>query len=238
MAAVARTPREFTAAAETDSLVLEIRWQGLKLLRQDPAFRRLLDERYRGEVLQTLLRETGLFRFVPDEHLRQLIAATQLEQFGDLEWYARYKRQLGQPPGERIKQEPLVAEEGQYAASLWIVRSGFGRLSHRQGAGHRTLAYLGKGQLFGLREVVHNASARGNASPALPAIPPRGRLPGSAADSAGGTATSAAFRQSSRFAPPIESPRYAFGQPILDAPLSASTDRWTRACWNSRSIGD
>ncbi len=69
MAAVTRSPREFTAIAEDDCIVLEIRWQGLKLLKQDPEFRALLDERYRTEVLATHLRETPLLRYVPEEHL-------------------------------------------------------------------------------------------------------------------------------------------------------------------------
>ena len=43
LAAVTRAAREFTAVAETDCLVLEIRWQGLKLLKQSPEFRGLLD---------------------------------------------------------------------------------------------------------------------------------------------------------------------------------------------------
>ena len=50
MAAVTRSPREFTAVAENDCSVLEIRWQGLKLLKQDPEFRSLLDERYRSQA--------------------------------------------------------------------------------------------------------------------------------------------------------------------------------------------
>src|SRR5690606_3775508 len=36
MAAVTRSPREYTAVAESETILLEIRWQGLKLLKQDP----------------------------------------------------------------------------------------------------------------------------------------------------------------------------------------------------------
>ena len=224
MAAVTRTPREFTAAAETECLVLEIRWQGLKLLKQDPAFRKLLDARYRQQVLGAHLRETPLFRFLPESDLAAVVAATRLEQFGELEWYARYRRDVSKSPSERIAREPQIAEEGSYATGLWVVRSGFARLSRRQGAGHRTLAYLGKGQMFGLVELAHNwRQAAG--TPPLPFqeslraigyvdvlwIPKQivwdHVLP---------------FARTSDLPPFIRQPRYQFGQPVLDAPLDGN----------------
>ncbi len=155
-AAVTRAAREFTAVAESDCLVLEIRWQGLKLLRQSPEFRLLLDQRYRSRILKDQLRETPVLSQIPDESLDKVIAAARLESFGDMEWYADYRDATNSTASERIAREPLVAEENTYAVGLWIVRSGFARLSRRQGAGHRTLAYLGKGQLFGLGELAHN----------------------------------------------------------------------------------
>lgn len=222
LAAVTRTPREFTAAAETECMILEIRWQGLKLLKQDPRFRELLDERYRSEVLKTHLRESPLFRFVPEEHLDQVVLATKLEQFGDLEWYAKYRKQSNASPSIRIASEPLVAEEGQYAAALWIVRSGFARLSRRQGAGHRTLAYLGKGQVFGLREIAHNRGQHQQTPPipyqeSLRAIGYVDvlRIPKQIV-----LDHVLPFVRSADLPEPIESPRYEFGQPILDAPLN------------------
>jgi len=227
MAAVTRTPREFTAAAETNSLVLEIRWQGLKLLKQDPSFRQLLDERYRSSVLRTHLKETDLFRYCPEENLSKIIAGTKLEQFGDLEWFAKFRKQSEWSPSQRIANEPMVAEEGQYAAALWIIRSGFARLSRRQGAGHRTLAYLGKGQLFGLRELSHNARLA-NSSPPLPyqeSLRAVGyvdvlRIPKQTV-----LEHLLPFVRVGDLPPPIESPRYEFGQPVLDAPLTDSDHR-------------
>ncbi len=222
MAAVTRTPREFTAAAETDAVVLQIRWQGLKLLKQDPAFRESLDERYRSSVLRSHLKEIPLFRFCPEQHLSEVISATKFEQFGDLEWYAKYRKQVGQSPAGRIAAEPLIAEEGQYAAALWIVRSGFARLSRRQGAGHRTLAYLGKGQLFGLRDLTHNLKNSGH-SPPLPyqeSLRAIGyvdvlQIPKSVVQQ-----HVLPFIRAEDLPPSIQSPRYEFGQPVLDAPLT------------------
>ncbi len=221
MAAVTRTPREFTAAAETKCLVLEIRWQGLKLLKQDPAFRNLLDERYSSQVLAQHLRETKLFRFIPDEHLAEVVAATRLEQFGNLEWYAKYREQAQQPASQRIAREPLIAEEGSYATSLWIIRGGFARLSRRQGAGHRTLAYLGKGQMYGLRELAHNGQQRATATPlpyqeSLRAI---GYVDALCIPKQAVQEHILPFIRTADLPRPITAPRYQYGQPVVDATL-------------------
>src|SRR4029079_6011596 len=41
---------------------------------------------------------------------------------------------------------------------------GFARLTQRQGHGHRTIAYLGKGQVFGLTEMAQTASGEAEAT--------------------------------------------------------------------------
>lgn len=227
MAAVTRTPREFTAAAESDSLVLQIRWQGLKLMRQDPAFGQLLDERYRTGVLRSHLKETELFRFCPEESLEKIITATKLQAFGDLEWFAKYRRQSNLPPGQQISGEPLVAEEGQYASALWIIRSGFARLSRRQGAGHRTLAYLGKGQIFGLQELTHNA-LHAPGSPPLPfqeSLRAVGYVDALCIPKQVVVEHLLPFVRAENLPLPIETPRYEFGQPVFDAPLTNAEHR-------------
>ncbi len=226
LAAVTRSPREFTVVAEVKTQVLEIRWQGLRLLKQDPQFRQLLDERYRSEVLSTHLRETPLLRYLPNDDLAHLVAAAQFESFGNLEWYAEYRRGMDRAPATQIAREPLIAEEGSYAVGLWIVRSGFARLSRRQGAGHRTLAYLGKGQLFGLRELVHNYRLEPGTTP----------LPYQESLRAIGYVDAVCIPKQAVYdhvlpyirrvdlPQPIRSPRYQFGQPVLDATLIGDAD--------------
>ncbi len=220
LAAVTRSPREFTAVAETETILLEIRWQGLKLLKQDPAFRELLDERYRSEVLRSHLRETMLFRFIPEDSLQQVIASTRLEAFGSLEWYAEYRKRSKQPARERIAAEPLIAEEGGYAAGLWIVRAGFARLSRRQGAGHRTLAYLGKGQIFGLRELAHNFHHTNHAPlPYQESLRAIGYVDALCIPKQVVHEHILPFVRQADLPPPLWTPRYQFGQPVVDAPL-------------------
>lgn len=221
MAAVTRSPREFTAIAETKCVLLEIRWQGLKLLKQDPTFRNLLDERYRGEVLRTHLRETDLFRFIPEDSMQHVVESAKLESFGNLEWYAEYRKGAEKSSNEQIQSEPLIAEEGSYATGLWIIRGGFARLSRRQGAGHRTLAYLGKGQMFGMQELARNFQSDKGASPlpyqeSLRAI---GYVDALCIPKQVVAQYVLPFVRKSDLPPDIVAPRYQFGQPVVDAPL-------------------
>ena len=223
MAAVTRSPREYTAVAETETILLEIRWQGLKLLKQDPAFGQLLDERYRSEILRNHLRETMLFRFIPEESLQHVVAAARLESFGNLEWYAEYRQGLKQPARERLAAEPLMAEEGSYALGLWIVRGGFARLSRRQGAGHRTLAYLSKGQMFGLRELAHNFHHGPNVPlPYQESLRAIGYVDALCIPKQIVNEHILPFVRQADLPEPLSVPRYQFDQPIVDAPLETN----------------
>jgi Fe-S-cluster-containing dehydrogenase component/CRP-like cAMP-binding protein len=155
MAAITRTPHRFTVMAEVPTVVLEIRWQGLRLLRRDSGFRDFLDERYRTAGLHRHLRETPLFRFVDDDSISAIVADTRLESYGDMEWFAEYKEIADRDLNERIERETRIAQESKPANDLFLIRAGFARVSFERGNGHQTLAYLGRGQMFGLEELTH-----------------------------------------------------------------------------------
>lgn len=157
VAAMYRSPRTATVIAATESALLEIRWQGLRILRRDAGFADTLDAHYRKHWLSVHLREIPLFRHLPEASLSRVSAATQLRSFGRMEWNADYRKTRELPVEQQIESEPLVAEEGRVPTDLLIVRSGFGRLSQHYGASHRTTAYLGKGHVFGLEELAYNA---------------------------------------------------------------------------------
>ncbi len=165
LAAMTRSPNRFTVVAHTPTILLEIRWQGLRLLRRDSKFKEYLDARYRANSLQMHLRECSLFQHLPQDQLELVAAATELVSFGEMEWFAEYENTRKLDSRDQINAEPLIAEEAMPADHLVIIRAGFARLSHRQGSGHRTLAYLGKGQLFGQRELAHNLRRRGKEDP-------------------------------------------------------------------------
>ena len=159
MAAMSRTPRTATVFAEQACTLLEIRWQGLRLLRRDKRLQEHLDRLYRENSLRVHLRETPLFKRLPEASLAAIAEATIFETYGNFEWMTEYKQLAGEAPATRIEAEPLIAQEGDYANDLWMIRSGFARVCRRHGDGHKTMSYLGKGRIFGLRELVHNSKA-------------------------------------------------------------------------------
>jgi len=92
VAAMYRSPRTATVIAETEATLLEIRWQGLRILRRDKLFAASLDLHYRKHWLNVHLREVPLLRHLPEASLIRVAQATQLRSFGRLEWNADYKR--------------------------------------------------------------------------------------------------------------------------------------------------
>jgi Fe-S-cluster-containing dehydrogenase component/CRP-like cAMP-binding protein len=157
LAALTRTPRSASVLSKGTTRLLEIRWQGLRdLLRYDDSLRRHIDELYRNNSLRVHLRETPLLARLSPEQLDAVAAATQFATYGNFDWQQGFARLADAAPQERILAEPLIAEEGDYPDGLLLLRSGFARLSHQCDSGHRTLAYLGKGGVFGLKELVRN----------------------------------------------------------------------------------
>ncbi len=167
VAAMYRSPRTATVIAQNEATLLEIRWQGLRILRRDEAFSDTLENHYRKHWLPVHLREVPLLRHVPDDSLAKIADATQVQSYGRMEWNTDYKRTRDLPPSEQIKNEPLVAPEGRMPTELLLVRSGFGRLSCQHGDGHRTTAYIGKGHVFGLDEIACNAVRKESSEPYL-----------------------------------------------------------------------
>jgi Fe-S-cluster-containing dehydrogenase component/CRP-like cAMP-binding protein len=157
LAALARTPRTATVFADGVTEMLEVRWQGLRdLLRRADALRDHVNKIYRQRSLQIHLKETPLLRHLTPENLKAVADATEFETFGNFDWQTTFKSSAGQSAAQRLSIEPIIAEEGHYPNGLYLIRSGFARLSQKFGNGHRTLAYLGKGQVYGMEELAHN----------------------------------------------------------------------------------
>ena len=155
IAALGRTPRTATVVAEGEALLLEIRWQGLREIRKySPDWKERIDGRYRERSLLRHLAETPLLWNLPEPTLQLIANATRFESFGEFDWHSAYHRAHEAGARERLEQEPVIAREGDYPNGLLLVRSGFTRVSSRYNHGERTDSYLGKGQAFGLREIV------------------------------------------------------------------------------------
>ena len=156
IAALSRMPRTATIfAAEDDTELLEIRWQGLRdLMRYDPALRTHIDRIYRERALSTYLDEIPFLKHLDEAGKARVMAATQFETYGDYDWSGDYKKLV--QSGATAAKEPVIAAEGDYPNGIVMIRAGFARLTQRYGDGHRTLNYLGSGRIYGFDEIAHN----------------------------------------------------------------------------------
>jgi Fe-S-cluster-containing dehydrogenase component/CRP-like cAMP-binding protein len=122
-------PQSVTARTRTEARLLQIRLPALRLLRRkDSALRQRLDAVYRERSLLAQLRTSRLFGQANDYFLQALKEIVEL---------------VSREPGE------AVAVEGETADALYLVRSGFLRLSQRFGDGELSVSYLSKGMIFG-----------------------------------------------------------------------------------------
>lgn len=153
LAALGRVPRTATVFAESEAVLLEIRWQGLRDIRKhDDNFRRTIDANYRENALKVHLSKTPPFSGLDEAALEKVADATLFETFGTFDWNVSYKklRSAGQAG---VAHEPAIARQGEYADGLLLIRAGFARVSIKFGNGERTISYLGAGDQFGLDEL-------------------------------------------------------------------------------------
>lgn len=166
LAALGRTPRTATVlSAQDGTLLLEIRWQGLRdLMSHGPELKAQIEENFREKGLNSLLRTLDIIRRLPDEAVNEIVAGTQFQRHGRMDWYGSFQQLMSAtPPAERLKKEPLILEQRDYLNGLMIVRGGFVRVSRRLHQGEQTITYLGKGQHYGLEEIFAANQAPGNA---------------------------------------------------------------------------
>ncbi len=150
--AMSRTPRTATVFADSETEILEMRWQGLREVRRHSgSFREHTDKLYRERSLGMHLAESPLFANLSEDVLAEIAASTLFESYGEFEWFGSFKRVRG--TDEAIEHEPVIAEEGHYADGLIMVRAGFARVSNVQGHGWRTVSYLAQNEVFGLSEL-------------------------------------------------------------------------------------
>ena len=157
IAALARVQRTSTIFAEGDAMILEIRGPGVReIRRRDDTFRRHLERLYRERSLLNHLSEASIFSRLSEARIQAIAERTLFETYGDFDWHTSYKRSLTNSSDERLAQEPVIVQQGDYLDGLLLIRSGFVRISERHNHGERTVRHLGRGAIFGLEEIHHN----------------------------------------------------------------------------------
>src|SRR4029077_16739858 len=151
IAALGRTPRTATVIADGATQLTEIRWQGLREIRRyAPEWKARLDQLYRERSLDKHLRATPFLNDLPPEAFKQVFDTTRFETYGDFEWQASYHTGNDDDvPGGRLAKKPFIFREGDYPDGIFLIRSGFARVSRKYNHGERTLRYLSKGQFIG-----------------------------------------------------------------------------------------
>ena len=150
LAALGRLPRTSSVFAETAATVLEIRWQGLRELRKfDEGWRSAIDKRYRENALNAYLSATELFSHLDDTKLQAVADSALFETHGKFDWHVTYNQMKDMDNASVIKEEPVIAREGDYPDGLLMIRAGFARVSVQKGNGRQTLTYLKAGDYYG-----------------------------------------------------------------------------------------
>ncbi|MEM7051185.1 MAG: cyclic nucleotide-binding domain-containing protein [Acidobacteriota bacterium] len=127
-------PQSVTARCASDCRLLQIRVPALRLMkRKSRALAERLDRLYRERSLASQLQTTPLFRDCSRSFLDQLREAVEL---------------VSLDPGEGL------LRQGDAVDALYLVRSGFLRLSQRLGEGDIVVSYLSKGMTLGEVELL------------------------------------------------------------------------------------
>ncbi len=158
LAALTRSPRSASIyAGEDDTLVFELRWQGLREIRDwSQRFRERIDQLYRERGLVARLRECPIFAHVDAEALDEIAAESLFETYGNFDWTHRFKSEIGRRASTShiIEQEPLICAEGNHLDGLLLISNGFARVTKRVDSGERTVSHISGNDTFGLEEIV------------------------------------------------------------------------------------
>lgn len=162
LAALTRSARSTSIfALEDDTLVFELRWQGLREIRDwSEPFRQRIDMLYHERGLVTRLQECPIFDHVGPEALDEIAQESLFETFGNFDWTHRFQREVGRQSGTQhiIEHEPLICEQGNYVDGLLLINCGFARISEKVDFGERTIGHLSRNDVFGLEEIAGDVS--------------------------------------------------------------------------------
>lgn len=155
--AMTRTARSNTVFVDEDrTALLEISWPGAReLLHWSDTFRHRIEKLYRDRSIETGLKESALFSHCDYETLVAIAEQCTLERHGDFDWSHNYQRDngAGRDNARIIEQEPAIIEQGHYLEDMFLVRSGFARITENTNDSEFTVGFMEPGDVFGLAEI-------------------------------------------------------------------------------------
>ena len=127
-------PQSITARTASTAKLIQIRVPALRLIRRrSPEFKERLNQAYRSRALMSQLKATPLLNGTSDHVLQTLAQQVEL---------------VSLEPGQTL------VNQGDGADALYLVRSGFLKLSQKVGQESLTATYLSKGMTLGEAEIL------------------------------------------------------------------------------------
>jgi len=127
-------PQSVTARAAADCELLQIRTPALRKMKDEaPAFQERLDKIYRERSLTTHLKTTPLLQNCADDFIQALTQRVELVA---------------------LRPNKTIVNEGEPVEALYLVRSGFVKLSQKFGEEQIVVSYLSKGMTLGEVELL------------------------------------------------------------------------------------
>ena len=163
LAALTRSPRTATVIAAEDTLLFELRWQGLRDIRTwSTPFRQRIDRIYRERGLVSRLGECPIFHHVDQRALDEIAKESLFETYGNVDWMYRFKREIEQSSDTSriIEQETVICGQGDHVDGLLLINRGFARVTEHVDHGERAVEHLSVNDVFGLDEIADIAAGR------------------------------------------------------------------------------
>ena len=127
-------PQSATAKTTSECQLIQIRTAALRIMRKRSAgLKARLDKLYKERTLNSQLQATPLFREIGEASIKALAQKVELVS---------------------CEPDEVITKEGEPAEALFLVRSGFIKLSQKLGEGNIVVSYLSKGSIFGDAELL------------------------------------------------------------------------------------
>ncbi len=155
VAALSRSTRSASIFADTDVLLLELRWQGLRDIRLwDSSFRNWVDKLFHQRSFLPLFTKNPLLASLHESELDRVARSSRFQTYGDQSWHKTGAKLNPASASKNTSPKVLIVGESQHLDGLLLIRGGFVQVTKSYGDGERTVGYLISNELFGLTSIL------------------------------------------------------------------------------------